>query len=148
MDPANKLQARILNKVSKAANSCWEWTGRIAKNGYAQAWHRGTNTSAHRVSYIAFKGEIPFKYTVDHLCRNIICVNPDHLEAVPHKVNAARGNPLWKQEAARTHCPYGHEYTEDNTYSYPTKHGGVCRNCKTCMKERTRRNYWARKAVA
>lgn len=36
----------------------------------------------------------------------------------------------------RTHCPKGHEYTEENTYRYPsTGH----RYCKTCNREEAAR---------
>lgn len=39
--------------------------------------------------------------------------------------------------AERTHCPMGHEYTEENTYRKPgTQH----RECRTCIRDRTRRN--------
>ncbi|PWG73550.1 hypothetical protein DF186_22500 [Enterococcus hirae] len=30
-------------------------------------------------------------YDLDHLCRNRICCNPRHLEAVPRKINTLRG---------------------------------------------------------
>jgi len=124
---------------------CWEWTGSISQHGYGRLTisnngHKKTR-SAHRVSYETFVGEIPDGLTIDHLCRNRKCINPNHLEAVTIKENVSRGNPLWKQEAARTHCKYGHEFTEDNMYKYKTKTGGVCRNCKTCMKARTRKRY-------
>lgn len=33
----------------------------------------------------------------------------------------------------KTHCPYGHEYTKENTYTPPT--GG--RYCRECMKRRS-----------
>ena len=37
------------------------------------------------------------------------------------------------QNAAKTHCPQGHEYTEDNTYRY-----GNGRYCRSCSRERMR----------
>lgn len=35
------------------------------------------------------------------------------------------------QKALRTHCKYGHEYTEENIKKYPSK--GEIRHCKTCI---------------
>lgn len=50
------------------------------------------------------------------------------------------GMPHWQQEKRRKFCPQGHEYTPENTYSYPTPSGGVHRKCKTCTKERALAN--------
>lgn len=36
-------------------------------------------------------GAIPTNMDLDHLCRNPICVNPDHLEPVTHLENVRRG---------------------------------------------------------
>jgi hypothetical protein len=43
--------------------------------------------------------------------------------------------------AAKTHCPEGHEYNEENTYI--TKKGK--RNCRTCNRERNRELYRRRR---
>ncbi len=147
------IKERLLDLIDKDRD-CWVWTGSTNHAGYGRltTGSRTDNTrrtrSAHRVSYEVFKGEIPDGLTIDHLCRNRKCINPEHLEAVTIKENIHRGNPLWKQESARTHCPKGHEYTEDNIYRYATKHGGFCRNCKTCMKARTKRRYAERSALS
>jgi hypothetical protein len=44
------------------------------------------------------------------------------------------GMPLWAQNAAKTHCPKGHEYSTENTYLH---NGG--RHCKECGKENQKR---------
>jgi hypothetical protein len=72
------------------------------------------------------------------------CVNPDHLEPVTRAENLRRGtkprrekNPKcaqWQRE--KTHCPRGHEYTPENTYSPPTRPNA--RYCRTCHLEHTR----------
>jgi hypothetical protein len=46
---------------------------------------------AHRVAYRLTVGEIPDGLTVDHLCRNRMCVNPDHMELVTLAENGRRG---------------------------------------------------------
>lgn len=152
MQPAFSLRDKILDNSKRQPDGCWIWTRRIQSNGYGQAWlpmcgRRGTSTVAHRVSYLAFKGQIPTGWQIDHLCRVRSCVNPEHLEAVTAKVNVNRSNARYKQEMAKTHCPRGHLYSAENMYTYPTKWGGVTRNCKSCMKQRSRTTYWLRKGV-
>src|SRR5688500_14913394 len=97
------LQEKINRNVEVNSDGCWIWQGHIAKNGYGKSnmgsVSEGTYicTSAHRISYIAFKGVIPKDYHVDHLCRVKSCVNSDHLEAVTARENIHRSDPLWKQ---------------------------------------------------
>lgn len=38
----------------------------------------------------------------------------------------------------RTHCKWGHEFTEDNLYWYPLLKGGKGRRCKICMYEKSK----------
>lgn len=45
---------------------------------------------AHRIAYELYKGKIPDGLTVDHLCFNRLCQNPQHLEAVTFEENARR----------------------------------------------------------
>lgn len=74
---------------------CWTWTGARMTCGYGTllAEQNGKTVLAHRWSYEHFVGPIPAGYDVDHLCRNRACVNPEHLEPVPHAVNVERGIP-------------------------------------------------------
>lgn len=74
----------------KQLNGCWKWIG--AKSGHLQPYGMFKRKYAHRFSYEKAKGKIPSHLQIDHLCRNRICVNPDHLEAVTQKVNIRRGN--------------------------------------------------------
>lgn len=69
---------------------CWIWQKSLDKNGYGNASQNGKAGRAHRLYYRRFKGRIPKKYDVDHLCFVTSCVNPDHLEAVPKLVNQRR----------------------------------------------------------
>lgn len=89
---------------------------------------------AHRVVYELMVGPIPEGMILDHLCRNRWCVRPDHLEPVTHRTNIFRGEGLAPANAAKTHCPQGHEYSPENTYAY---NDGRVRMCRRCAIDRT-----------
>jgi hypothetical protein len=74
------------------ATGCWNWMWARYSDGYGMAAMPGNTTrQAHRVVYERFRGPIPGGMDLDHLCRNIRCVNPDHLEPVTQAVNTQRG---------------------------------------------------------
>lgn len=111
-----------------SVHQCWEWTGATSSGYGTFGWH-GRIVKAHRLAYTQLRGPIPDGKSLDHLCRNTICVNPAHLEPVTHYENMRRGrNWTWWREI--THCPKGHPYDATNTYLY---RGG--RRCITCSKE-------------
>ena len=81
---------RFWSKVDKSGD-CWLWTAATNSRGYGVTWSDGALGLAHRRSYTDAKGPIPDGMELDHLCRTPVCVNPDHLEPVSHRVNVARG---------------------------------------------------------
>lgn len=110
---------------------CWEWLKPDA-NGYGKFRYQGGPRWAHRVSYELFLGPIPAGLTLDHLCRNPRCINPDHLDPVTHRENVMRGNSPPAKAAARDTCAHGHPYTESNLYVYPNG----ARRCRRCTRIR------------
>lgn len=92
----------------------------------------------HRLVWELLNGPVPEGLILDHLCRNTVCVRPDHLEPVTHKVNIQRGRH-WHAEA--THCPKGHPYDEINTRRDQRGY----RHCRACRKEFDHQRYLRRK---
>ena len=122
---------RFTDKVKVLSNGCHEWTAAKDTGGYGRFYYDGKITGAHQFAYQQTKGSIEKGYTIDHLCKNTACVNPEHLEAVPHSVNLHRGNGWSGRNVRKTHCPSGHEYTDGNIYNYRGR-----RYCRVCMKIR------------
>ena len=124
-------EARFWRQVDKT-DTCWLWTGYLNRDGYGEYKSDALTTRlAHRIAYGLDKGELP-RLPLDHLCRHRHCVNPDHLEPVTTKVNTRRSN-VGLHELAKTHCPHGHPYDEENTLHYRGK-----RFCKTCKRDKNR----------
>lgn len=73
---------------------CHIWTGSHSGNGRGGGYPRmclnGQTVAVHRVMYTNEFGYVPSKKQIDHLCRNRMCVNPNHLEMVTHRENQRR----------------------------------------------------------
>ncbi len=140
-----KLFDRFKKKfIQRSIDECWHWTAGRQTKGYGQFWDGTKLVLAHRWSYEYFVGEIPLNLTIDHTCRNHICVNPNHLEPVTSKVNTLRGIGVTSVNAAKTHCKYGHEFTESNTWIERTKWGNR-RKCRVCVNRIYQQRYLRRK---
>lgn len=108
---------------------CIVWTAAKSRLGYGHMGVDGRTREVHRVAYEAFVGPVPEGLTLDHLCRNRACVNPDHLEPVPHRENVLRGEGPTAVNARKTHCKRGHELSPENVYINATSGSRQCRPC-------------------
>jgi len=139
--PITDALERFLVKIVKLENGCWQWKGKINRNGYGQFWitdsakkKQGKEVRAHRWSYEHFKAPLSPDIDLDHRCHDAktcqlgnncphrSCVNPDHLEPTTNQANVLR---TW--EALRPTCEEGHPLVGGNLRN---KKGG--RQCKVC----------------
>ena len=116
--------------------TCWVWVGGGAPYGrIGNAGGRSVKPAtlyAHRVAYELYKEPIPPGLSIDHLCRNPWCVNPNHLEAVPISVNTLRGNGPPAINSRKITCHLGHLYSEKSRM----RNGKRCRQrrCAVCLR--------------
>lgn len=81
-------------------SECWNWGGYVNGQGYGVAYHEGRNQPAHRVVYMSEVGPIPEDCVLHHMCENMACVNPDHLEPVNRAVHRARHTGISLEDIA------------------------------------------------
>lgn len=144
-----------MQRYEVQGNGCWHWTGYVSPHGYGSFYKRAgvpkpETFLVHRVSHELHNGEIPEGYHVDHVCHNKDescregvnclhrrCINPEHLEAVPPRVNILRGRGPAADNSAKELCQEGHPLEGDNLYVEPS--GG--RICKTCRRVTHKKYY-------
>jgi hypothetical protein len=132
---------RFMSKIDfrSSDKGCWIWKGNIDRPNtpfaYGRFWYNRTTVMAHRFSFeIIGKRVIPADYQIDHLCKNSLCVKPEHLEAVSQKENSNRSNNPMAINSRKTHCLNGHELVDENLYIASDGH----RKCYTCIKIRAK----------
>jgi len=139
------MEKRFWAKVIRQ-DGCWDWNGRVGGNNYGLLRLNSKSIIASRFSYLLHKGPIPAGYFVCHTCDNPPCTNPEHLFLGSPKENVRdmldKGRQTWQM---KTHCPYGHEYSPENTFFVKATNGRQCRECKR-RRDRTRRESQKAKA--
>ena len=138
--------ARFMRKVKVDPGGCWLWTS--STNGMYGKFSFGNHrVYAHRISYQHYVGPMPEGYTIDHLCKVKLCVNPEHLEAVTYRENIRRAGS-WQSRSLlnrpdQTKCGAGlHDWIPANR----VKIGNKVR-CRLCKNQRNR-EYMERKRSA
>lgn len=129
---------RFWSRTRIMPSGCVEWTGyrNTARKGYGRFKFDGKRVMAHRWAYEWANGpeSIPDGFQIDHLCRNTMCVAPEHLEVVTPRENTRRGSCVevnTARQRAKTHCAKGHPYDDQNTYVRSEN----TRKCRQCNRE-------------
>ena len=124
-----RVPERFWQKIRVTEDGCWTWTGTVSGGGYGRFVRSGRARAVHREFYELLVGPIPEGLVIDHLCRNRLCQNPEHLEPVTNVENIMRGEGACARNARKTHCPQGHELSGENLYLPPSG----SRHCRACM---------------
>jgi hypothetical protein len=89
--PGHQSRKSPVPYVVDEKTGCWIWQRATDGHGYGMTHRDGKAIGAHRALYIEHKGTVSVGMVMDHLCRNPLCVNPDHLEPVTSRENYLRG---------------------------------------------------------
>lgn len=144
----DRLSARI-----EMSDGCWLWTGTIEKDGYGVVSFTGDGVKrqwrVHRLVYALLVGDITAGMIVGHSCHDESagrgecaggagcvhrrCCNPEHLTLqTPSENVRSSAVTLSALNAAKTHCPAGHEYDRVQMVAGRVRQ----RYCHTCKSAR------------
>ena len=146
----------LLARMEPQPNGCIYYTSDLNADGYGVCYSP-SGMGAHRAAWTHFVGPIPEGMTVGHKCHDADatcvggptclhrrCVNWEHLalEAIGDNCRSSQ-HTVASINAAKTHCPHGHPYDEENTYRYRGARG-----CRICRNEATERYKAKRRGAA
>lgn len=146
-DYREKLRERIRRHAAPAENGCMEWQAKRDRNGYGilkivDDSGARRYTGAHRAAWLAFVGPIEGELVVDHLCRNVACVNVDHLRLVSHSENVTCGDHSNKKgrsgRVSGTPPGCGKHGMSDGRW-YTSKDGYTRWSCRICNRANLKR---------
>jgi hypothetical protein len=130
--PCLKAEKVFFECINKLDTGCWEWNREIhSTTGYGRFRASNIDWGAHRFSYFYYKGEIPNRYHIHHICENRWCVNPKHLKAVSSIEHIHMSNGWAGKNHRKNYCKNGHKFTKKNTYKR-IRNNSLRRECRTC----------------
>ena len=136
------IRARLLERMTEEdrghTSPCWISANRKLRDGYTQTSYLGRRWMTHRLSWLMHHGPIPEGLTLDHLCRQTDCLNPDHLEPVTSRTNTLRGQTVAAAKAAQVECINGHPLEGANLYRRADRPN--VRECRACRNEAARKH--------
>ncbi len=137
---------RLTARMTVAPSGCWMIDG-ASRNGYGKIWVDGHGEYAHRMAYLAWVGPIPEGFEIDHQCHNADptcpagskcehrrCINPEHLDAVPHRTNMLRGKTPSGDNYRKDSCDRGHPFSGANLKLRKGRNGQTWRRCLECVR--------------
>lgn len=154
----DSLESKILFPTKWVDENCWYWLGQLNKSNPSYVVKVEGKRIAIRVRRLMWEinivdnkeKPITKRDVIISVCGDNLCVNPSHLKKYT-KTEALdlgylnQAQRTQERFAKITHCPRGHEYTEENT-AYNTGKWATnrtrtykCRYCKTCNRERAAR---------
>jgi hypothetical protein len=117
---------------------CREYQGARSQKGYGirgAAKERFGTILVHRQVMIMAGHDIEGKIVM-HLCDNPACFRYDHLRiGTLTDNNRDRDAKGRNNNASKTHCKHGHEFTEENTRIQTGSNGNPFRVCRICSRE-------------
>ncbi len=136
MSTDTDILSRFLSRlILSPETGCLIWPMKPNRQGYGQMSHSGKTIRSHRFAYESQVGPVPEGLVLDHLCRNRMCCNVAHLEAVTSKENVLRGIGPTAVNATKTHCDNGHVFSGTNVRIRPDG----SRKCRECHRLHVRR---------
>lgn len=129
---------RFFDKVViDETTGCWNFTSSISRTNNGRFYYNFKCMDAYKIGYLLLGGIINDGEELHHVCENRLCVNPEHLIPLTRIVHLTEFTPnhLTYKNKRKTHCPQGHQYTEDNLVRYDGVKG---RKCLECARKRTR----------
>ena len=124
-----RVALRAITNVDKREDGCWISRYSVASHGYSQiGWNDGVKRHmvlGHRAAWSAVNGQVPLGMTIDHLCKERRCVNPDHLRLLPNYENARRTSG---RDWPLGYCVNGHPNSDLVAGGSGHTNCGVCLN--------------------
>lgn len=85
-------------------DTCWLFTGKVKRNGYARVTFKRRSLYLHRLAYMAFKRPIQQGHDICHRCDNRRCARPEHLFSGTRLANMQDAKKKGRLSSGRRHA--------------------------------------------